>query len=76
MLKNDNFQSFLFIFWGLESIWGNIEKLSSFQQLFYSRLQIKPPQIANCDKFPETCGEDLRVICDKYFSFNEYSFIY
>ena len=43
------------------------------------RPQIKPPRMANCDKFPNIRGEDcdpLRVIRGKNFSFNEYSFIY
>ena len=41
--------------------------------------RIKPPSIANCYKFPEIHSEDcnpLWEICSKYFSFNEYSFIY
>ena len=46
---------------------------------YNSRPGIKPWQIANCDKFPDICGEDcdpFRVICGKYFSFNECFFIY
>ena len=41
--------------------------------------QIKPPQVANCHKFPGICGEDCdlyRVIRGKYSYFNESSFIY
>ena len=41
--------------------------------------RIKPPQIANGDKYPEIRGEDcdlLWVILGKYFAFNEHSFIY
>ena len=40
---------------------------------------IKPPQIANHNKFPKIYGEDCHLLCvihDNYFSFKEHSFIY
>ena len=47
--------------------------------LYCDRPRIKPPQIANRDKFPGIRCEDydlLRVIHGKYLSFHEYSVIY
>ena len=51
MLKNDIFQSFSFIFCGLENIWGDIEKPSKFQQLLFTENNWKwycPCKICKC----------------------------